>query len=283
MKNKNMYLSGTFFFLKNIWFAPSINFYFLIFGTVLLILKAGQDLKHHDILEAMLLLCLSSYGMGRAICDKYGRILPYFRILPIQTDLLFRLFGSSALLYSIIIQTVLTVVLSLSLGLPFIGNAHITFAQSQDGEIMSIASGYVTDLSGRMEIPFHKVLEPSLIFGIAKTSAGYPVFPFWWLLLPVFCSSLTFYFITSYQIAPVLPRKYQSVLFQYILLSITILLTVILIIDSFFDSKSIWKLRSELDSHYWILPGLFGSFSILVISLLINYYRSIFKTVEVTK
>lgn len=281
MKNKNIYISGTYFFLKNIWFAPSINFYFILFGIVLLILKAGQDLKHHDILISMLLLCFSAYGMGRIICEKCGRILPWFRLLPIRTDQLIRIFTVSALLYSITLQAALTAALGTSLGLPFIGNAHITFAQSRNGEVMSIATGYTTDLSGRMEIPFRKILEPSLIFGIVKTSAGYPVFPFWWLILPVFCASQTFYCITSYHIAPMFPQKRRAVIWNFIFHSIMILFIAGLVIDSFFDSKSIWSLRSELDKHLWIIPGLFVSISILMLSHLFNFYLSIFKNEEV--
>ncbi|MBN1604854.1 MAG: hypothetical protein JW915_24825 [Chitinispirillaceae bacterium] len=283
MRNKNIYISGTFFFLKNLWFAPSVNFYYILFGIVLLILKGGQDLKHHDILLSMFLLCFSSYGMGRTICDKSGMILSCFRMLPIRTEHLIRLFALSALLYSATIQTVLTAVLGLSLGLPFIGNAHITFTQSQDGEIMSIASGYITDLSGRIEIPYHKILEPSLFFGIVKTPAGYPVFPFWWLILPVLCASLTFYFISSHHIAPVLQRNNHPVVWNFILLSIIALLITGLIVDSFSDSKMVWALRSLLDIHLWIIPALFGSLSLLVILLLLYYYRPIFRGAEVIK
>lgn len=279
MRTKNIYISGTFFFLKNIWFAPSVNFYYILFGIVLLILKAGQDLKHHDILLSMLLLCFSAYGMGRVISDKSGRVLPYFRMLPIRTEHIIRLFALSALLYSALIHTALTAVLGLSLGLPFIGNAHITFAQSRDGEIMSIASGYITDLSGRMDIPYQKILEPSLFFGIVKTSAGYPVFPFWWCILPVFCASLTFYFISSYHIASV-QQSNRSVVWDFILLSIMVLLIAGVIVDSFFDSKMIWALRSELDRHLWIIPVLFGSLSLLVISRLLYYYKSCFGAAE---
>lgn len=283
MKNNKMYISGTLFFLKNIWFSPSVNYYYIIFGIVLLILKAGQDLKQHDILVAMLLLSLSSFGIRQVLCNKNGRITPWFHLLPLPKKQLLQLLVLSSLLYSLIIQTVLITILSFSLGLPFIGNPHITFSRSSDGEIMSIASGYTTDLSGRMEIPFRKILEPSLFFGIVTTSSGYPVFPFWQILLPLFTTSLTFYFIVSQHLAPIISSKQKDPFVPGFLMIIVIIMTACVIIDSFIDSKTIWTLRTQLDTHHWIIPLLFTTQTFLVLLSINNQYRKIFKASEIKK
>jgi hypothetical protein len=283
MKTKNIYIAGILFFLKNIWLSPSVNFYYVIFATVLIILKGGQDLKSHDILVSMLLLALSSYGMGRVICDTTGKLIPFFRMLPIHHKILLRLFACSGLLYSILIQGLLTLILSMSLGLPFIGNPHITFSKSQDGEIVSIASGYITDLSGRMEIPYNKILEPSLFFGIVTTASGYPVFPYWIPVFFIFFVSLTFYFISYHHLYPLSNQMHRHMPTHHVLLIVTILLTAAAIFDSFLDSKKIWELRLQLDSNPWILPTIFTSLSITVILLTNKVYRSIFQCKEVSR
>ncbi len=281
MKNFKIYRSGTLFFLKNIWLSPSVNYYYIIFGIVLLILKAGQDLKQHDILLAMLLLSFTSFGIRQVLCNKNSRISPWFNILPLSKKQMLHLFTLSSLLYSIIVQTLLTVILSFSLGLPFIGNPHITFSQSSDGEIMSVASGYITDLSGRMEIPYQKILEPSLIFGIVTTSTGYPVFPHWQILLPLFTTSLTFYFITSHHLSPMIHRRQKVSFVPIVLMITTIIMTAFVIIDYFVDSKAIWTIRSHLDTHHWIIPSLFVSLIFLVLIAIDNEFRKIFKAMEV--
>jgi hypothetical protein len=60
-------------------------------------------------------------------------------------------------------------------------------------------------------------------------------------------------------------------------------MTAYVIIDSFIDSKMIWTLRCQLDTHYWIIPLLLTTMIFLVLYSVCSQYRQIFNSPEVKK
>jgi hypothetical protein len=257
------YFNSTAFFLKNIWFSPSVNFLYVLFGIVLIILKVGQDLKLNDILLSMFLLGLTAFCTGNIVFDKQRNVLPWFKLLPLSTKKLLRVLTLSGFLYSLLIQSILTIFIGASSGIPFIGNPHVTTIQTPSGEVVSLAEGFIVDVDGRTEIPYQKMMRPSLIFGIVTTPQGYTVFPFWRFLFIAFFTAITFYFIVHHHISHTTNKK--TLLSHWIISGVYTCLGAVSLFDSLLPSKTVWLWRSHVERAIWIIPILITIFTIVLI------------------
>ena len=274
MKNGNhaFYRTTVVFFLKNIWFSPSVNVLYIILGVLLLVLRGGGDLAPNDIFLAMLFLSFTGYSVRRIFCDKRNAMIPWFSLLPLSSATLLRLVLVSALLYSVIVQGVLIVLLHCCLGHPEIGNPEVSLVETGNGEVLSVIRGYIVDLDNN-EVPYRKELRPSLVFGIVTSLRGYPVFPFWHGALFLFFVALTLYFIVAHHIAPC--TKISFPIFHSVVCGVCTGIGMVTIADFLVPGRLLWLWRTRLDSIVWIVPVILVCLTLLIAVHIYRCYQRI--------
>jgi hypothetical protein len=278
-------LSFQVFLLKTVYFSPLTNTLYPLLGAILAILALSGDLTKHNVLLAVYAIGLTGFVIGPFLCIKEPagrfRINPSILLLPMNLKDILKKTLLSSVLYGLIINSILLVLMALQLRLPNIQNPGIDFMVTPGGAKLPVATGIVWDMDGRTAIPFREVLDPSLIFGIVKSTAGFPAFPIWPICLFMLFTSATVYFSSAMVFKPFLRQKANLRLIHGILLGFYGLIGVIIAADVLLDSDIIWRWRMVLDTQAFILPVVaFGLFALFTSGIALHYHESKIQSLE---
>ena len=272
----NEKISSVWFFLKTIYLSPVLNPAFPIFLAAAAFLLISGDILPPDVLFMMFTITLSTSKAGELFRNERRETAPFLHLNPLPLKTILKRIFCASFVFSLFSQSIFLLVLFKALSLPRLGDAHIVLDRLDSGEIISELTGFVTDLSGRAEIPTRIVLRPSLIFGVVKTIRGWEVpFPFWMGIAAFFMTS-SVYFSMSGIMSAISREGIASRLIRIIIISGFVAAGCLFFIDMIFPSEIIWNLRNtHREAIRWILPpsvALFIGFSLFA---LIRIYRNI--------
>jgi hypothetical protein len=251
-------LSYPVFLLQTVYFSPIIYTLYPLLGALLAIFTATGDLTKHNVFLALYAAGLSGFVIGPFLCIRepngHFRLNPSILLLPMELKDILKKTLLSSILYGIIITGILLVLMTLQLRLPNIQNPGIDFMQTPGGARLPVATGTVWDAEGKAAIAYREVLDPSLIFGIVKSTAGFPVFPVWPVCFFLLFTAVIAYFSTATAFKPFMHQKSILRIIHGALLVFYVFIGVIIAADVMLDSDILWRWRNFLDQHAFILP-----------------------------
>lgn len=252
-----VYISMTGFFLKNLYFSASTNPVVFVVGVAMGVLWLSLDLHGHDILFAMCICAAGSTTVASSLVtgDRKSPI-DFFALLPISRSRLLSRIVIAGCVYAVIVAALLCSALKWRTGIPLVGGVHVTHSTLETGEVQRVVEGFYETLDDRRRLPYYEPKRPSLILGIFNDN-GYDIFPFWQVLIPLFFGGLTTCMIGG-RIARFHMRHTGVRIVQYMGMLILIATSIILIADYSMPSFTIWRLRTWIDSHAWVLPVIVG-------------------------
>jgi hypothetical protein len=259
------------FFARNLYLSPVANPLFAVLCVPLAVLAVARDLTLPDILAAMFILAIGTRGPLRT---GGGSLRPFLALLPLSGTAVLRLLLISSIVYGVLVQCILTGVLAMAVRGPDIPGKVVGVVTTPAGESVSIVGGYVADLDGA-EVSYADILRPSLLFGIARSSVGWPGFPAWPFLLPLLYTCATVGFTMGGSIRAMSPPGQARPGIPTARLALGIVICLGTLTDFVLADSQIWKVRSWLDNHTWMLPVLCAAVSLgFVILTGVEYRRT---------
>lgn len=246
------------FLLRTVYFSPLTNTLYPLLGVILAIFAVSSDLTKHSVLLALYAAGLTGYVTGPFLCvtdsANTARINPFITLLPMRMGDILKKTLLSCIFYSAIISAVLIGFMALELRLPFVQDAGVDFMETPGGARLPVATGLVWDVDGKTSIPYREVLDPSLIFGTVVSTAGFPVFAAWPILLFLFFTAMIGYLSAAVVFRPFIRKERRLLIAHGFLLCLYAVFGIVIAADLLVDPEIIWRWRLVLDAHSFILP-----------------------------